>query len=107
MEEIISNSVTATKFKPVRGRPTDYNDEVAAEICEAIATSSTGLKKLRAQNPHWPVVSTIYIWRTKNKHLAEQYAQAKCLQVEVLVDEILEIADDSSNDFIVNDEGKL
>jgi hypothetical protein len=82
------------------GRPSDYTDELANEICKAIATSSKGLKNLCAENPHWPHRDTILEWRFKNKAFSDLYMQAKVNQVEALVDECLDIADDTDNDTI-------
>ena len=42
-----------------------------------------------------------------DSEFSEQYAKAKRCQVELLVDEILEIADDSSQDNSVNDQGNI
>ena len=89
-----------------RGRPTDYTSELAVEICQAIACSSQGLRKLCQQHEHWPCPDTVYSWLMKHTEFSEQYAIAKQVQVEVLVDEILEIADDVTKDTIVNDKGK-
>lgn len=89
------------------GSPLTYTAELGEEICMAIATTSEGLNKLCKMHPHWPNPNTIYEWRIKIKDFGEMYARAKQSQVEVLVDEILSIADDTSNDYIANDEGKL
>lgn len=79
-------------------RPTSYTKEIAQEICDAISTSSIGIRRLCKQHKHWPDGATIFRWRQNNSAFRDQYAQAKKCQVEVLVDEILEIADDSSHD---------
>lgn len=42
-----------------------------------------------------------------NKDFSDQYARAKQAQVEYVVDELLDIADDTSNDQIVDSEGQL
>lgn len=80
------------------GRPTDYTPELTTEICDKIACSSVGLKQLCKQNPHWPTHETIYQWLRKYESFSDQYAQAKKDQVRALVEEILEISDDSSHD---------
>lgn len=89
-----------------RGRPTDYNSEIAEEICDAIASESKGLRKLIAENPHWPKKATIMRWRKKNPDFRDQYALAKVFQIESLVDDMLDIADDSGNDYVMNDKGE-
>jgi len=89
------------------GRPTDYTLELAHEICEVVATTSKGIKVLCNENKHWPSHDTIYRWLKHYKEFSDLYARAKRQQVEVIIDEILTIADDSSNDTYVNDDGKL
>lgn len=89
-----------------RGRPTTYTPELVKEICDTIASSSKGTKKLCNENSHWPSQDSLFAWLKAFPEFSEQYAQAKRIQVEVLVDEILEITDDSSQDSFINDEGK-
>ena len=88
------------------GRPTTYTPEIAEEICETIATSTSGLNPLCKSNSHWPAPSTVYLWRLKNPDFSDKYARAKKNQIECFVDEIIEIADDTANDYITNDAGK-
>lgn len=83
------------------GRPTDYTIELAEEICDAIACSSKGLKPLCNANNHWPDRKNIYQWIKKHPEFRSMYAQAKEHQIEVIVNEILEIADDTSKDTII------
>jgi len=47
-----------------------------------------------------PDVSTVFDWIHKNAEFAKQYARARELQADVLVDEIFEIADDNTHDVI-------
>lgn len=88
------------------GRPTIYSTELAEEICDVIACSSKGLKRLCNEHKHFPNPDTIYSWRRKYKDFSEQYARAKQHQIEVIIDEIFDIADDTSNDFSISSEGK-
>lgn len=89
------------------GRPTDYNLGLAKEICDAIASSSVGIKRLCKENLNWPSHNTIYRWLANHREFSDQYAQAKICQIELLVDEILEISDDASQDQYVNELGVL
>jgi len=86
-------------------RPIQYDQKLADEICETIACSEKGLRVLCKENPHWPHKSMIMKWRLTNDRFGEQYARAKQLQIEALVDDILDISDDVSNDTIIR-EGK-
>lgn len=51
-----------------------------------------------------PDKTTINKWRYKHPEFSTQYAQAKISQIETLVDEIIDIADDSTRDEIINDQ---
>jgi hypothetical protein len=95
-----------TKIKSNRGRPSDYTAELAARICDVIASSSKGTKRLCAENPHWPCQDTLFSWLKKYPEFSEWYAKAKISQIEFLVDEILEISDDSSQDQFIDAQGK-
>ena len=92
--------------KVKQGRPTDYTQELADLICERIATHGIGLKKLCEMYDDIPEKVTIRRWCLKYPQFRSQYAQAKFLQIETLVDEIIDIADDSSHDITLTDQGK-
>lgn len=79
-----------------RGRPSLYSPELAKEICEQISCRNVGIKRLCIENSHWPNKDTIFTWLKVYQDFSDQYAQAKLQQVESLVDEILLIADDAS-----------
>jgi hypothetical protein len=89
------------------GRPTDYTPELAEQICDAIATNAMGLTRLSKKYDWFPDKDTIFQWRRKHKDFADRYAKAKQDQVEALVDEIIEISDDSSQDVLINDNGNV
>jgi hypothetical protein len=82
------------------GRPTKYNPEIAQLICERVATHDVGLRRLTDMYDDLPDKVTINIWRRKHEEFRSQYAQAKREQIEFLTEDILEIADDSRNDFM-------
>ena len=90
-----------------RGRPTDYTPELAKEICDMVASCSTGIKKLCATQDNWPAHETIYRWLRQYKEFSDLYARAKKDQVRALVEEILEISDDSSQDDKENSNGTV
>jgi hypothetical protein len=88
------------------GRPSDYTQELADLICERIATHGVGLKKLCEMYDDMPEKITIRRWCLKYPQFRSQYAQAKALQIEALVDEIIDIADDASQDTFISEHGK-
>lgn len=84
--------------EPRAGQPTTFTQEIADRICEDIACG----KSLRTicLPDHMPCVATIFNWfRTQPKFL-EQYARAKEAQADALTEEMLDIADDGSNDWM-------
>jgi hypothetical protein len=89
------------------GRPTDYTPELADRICELVATSTHGTKKLCKLNDWMPDDTCIYKWRYRHEDFARKYAEAKARQADLLAEEIIEIADDGLNDTYVDDEGNV
>ena len=82
------------------GRPSKYTPEVVELICERVATHDMGLGRLTALYSDIPDRVTINIWRRKYPEFRSKYAQAKHEQIEFLTEDILEIADDSRNDWM-------
>lgn len=82
------------------GRPSSYDPEIAADICSQISTSRLRLRSICDADERFPDVNTFYRWMGSHPELRELYARAKDDQLDLIEDEILEIADDSTNDFI-------
>lgn len=74
------------------GRPSTYTDELAQEICDAIASTNEGLVALCEQNPHWPTRANIFIWMRKFPAFFDMYTKAKEHQCEVQVDYMLALS---------------
>ncbi len=70
------------------GRPTKYTAELAAKICEVIATNPVGYRTLEKIFPEMPHYSTLLAWRRSNSEFSEQYLNAKRFQAEIMVEEI-------------------
>lgn len=82
------------------GRPSKYTPEMANEICGLVSTNALGIRQICEAHPELPETSTIYRWLQDNPSFREQYARAKELQLQLLEDEMLDIADDGSNDYM-------
>lgn len=82
------------------GRPTLYCEELAALICERVATSTMGLARLCALHDDLPDKTTVNLWRYRHPEFSTQYAQAKLKQADLLAEEMLDIADDGTNDWM-------
>lgn len=80
------------------GRHSDYTDEIAETICArmAVGESIRGICRDEAM-PH---VSTVMRWLGQNQAFRELYSRARELQAEYLLDEMVEIADDGTNDYV-------
>lgn len=84
------------------GRPSDFTDAIANDICIRLA----GGESLRGicRDEHMPDASTVFRWLASNSekytNFREQYARAREVQADALVDEILEISDDGTNDWM-------
>jgi len=67
--------------RPV-GRPTDYNKEIAAKICDLIACGNPGykLEKIDTTLPDW---STIKRWLGRHEDFRADYARAHSISAEI------------------------
>ena len=93
------------KGKNKGGRPSSYTDEIGREICETIAHTSKGLRRLCEEKDHWPNQATIYDWRERNPQFDEQYVKARQRQADFFIEEIMEISDSIANDIGSDDKG--
>lgn len=84
------------------GRPTKYNDDIALRICEAIATSTDSYTKICESNPDFPDRTNMRLWRYRHESFRSMYDQAKRDQAALIIEEILEIADYTGVDTIIN-----
>lgn len=82
------------------GRPTKYTQAIADEICAEIISG----KSLRTicLNEKFPDASTVFRWLANDNYATfrEQYARACEARTDALVEEIFDIADDGSNDWM-------
>jgi len=80
------------------GRPSIFSDEIALAICARLSDGES-LRKICC-DAEMPGQTTVYRWLMENEAFREQYACARELQADTLFDEILDIADDASNDWM-------
>lgn len=90
------------------GQPTIFSEEIANKLFTQIATTSKSLRTI-CKDPDMPCVATILNWLAEGdkedgkpefKAFLAQYARAREQQADFLAEEILEIADDGSNDLM-------
>ena len=87
------------------GRPSEYDPQIALEICERLAMGQS-LRTICESDDRFPAVSTVCLWNIDNRcGFSEQYARSRRSQAELLADEIFTIADDGSNDTYTDEDG--
>lgn len=93
---------TAAKGKGSKkavGRPTDFTQELADQICSELAEGKSLRSVCLASD--MPDKSTVFRWLRSNEEFRDQYARAKEEAADALVEEMLDIADDATNDYQV------
>ena len=78
-----------------------YTDEIAGEICQRIAEGES-LRSICARDD-MPAQSTVFRWLADDERASfrERYARAREAQADTIFDEILDIADDARNDWML------
>lgn len=85
---------------PKIGRPSDFTQEIVDAICDKIADGQS-LRTICAADD-MPARSTVFKWLADpaRSSFVDQYARAREAQAEALFEDILDIADDGSNDYV-------
>lgn len=88
------------------GRPPKYSQKTAAKICLLLGEGKS-LRKI-CEMRGMPHRDTVFQWLIDNDEFADQYARAKKQGMEAWAEEIVDIADDGSNDWMeTNDPDNL
>lgn len=87
------------------GRPEIYNDDTAIKLLSEIASTSKSLRTICNMNG-MPSVTTVLKWLRDKPEFATQYARAKEEQADYLIEEMMDIADDGSNDYMTITKGQ-
>lgn len=82
-----------------KGRPSIHSKELEDRILTEIATSSKSLRTI-CKDETLPSVTTVLKWLREIPEFAAQYARAKEEQADFMCEEMIDIADDGSNDTI-------
>lgn len=80
------------------GRPSDFTQELADIICERLASGES----LRAicRDDGFPDRVTVIRWKNTLPDFRNQYARARDDQADLYADDIVDISDDGSNDWM-------
>lgn len=80
------------------GRPSSYTQEIADKICEQLAIGYSIRTVCKGED--MPSVETFFRWLRSNESFREQYAHAKQEAADAMAEDLLDIADDGSNDWM-------
>lgn len=80
------------------GRPPIFTQELADQVCARLADGQS-LRSI-CKDDDMPAVVTVFKWIRENEGFAKQYARAKGEAADAMAEEILDIADDGTNDWM-------
>lgn len=86
------------------GRPMEYTQEKGDEICADLAMGMS-LRSVCLKDNR-PAISTVFRWLRTYPEFRKQYEEAKQESADAMAEEVLDIADDGTNDFILKDNGE-
>ena len=99
-----ASSVPPAVLAGVGGRPSLYSEALTDEICGELSESSVSLNTI-CKRDGMPKYRTVMQWLERYPEFAQKCARARDLQADVLAEQTLEIADDTSGDTTVNADG--
>lgn len=91
--------MTEAKVKKNKGgRPTDYSLELADTICFRLANGESMRSVCR--DDATPAMTTVFRWLRENEEFQQQYAIATEERAEAFVEDMVDIADNATNDWM-------
>ncbi len=91
-------------------RPIEWTQDKKEKAIQIIFTEMAQGKSLRQilnqDNENMPSRKLFYEWVAKDKELSDHYAKVMDLRSDVLFDEMIDIADDTSNDSVYTETGE-
>jgi hypothetical protein len=93
-------TIAAAAKAPKRrvGAPTTITAEAKAEVLKRLVGGES-LTKI-CKDPRLPCIYSVYAHIDKDPEFAKSYARAREIQADVLAEEIIDISDDGSSDFV-------
>lgn len=88
-------TITILPTKDPRGAPTNFTEDIAAELCARIAEGES-IRHICLQDGI-PALRTVMEWLVKIPTFTQRYALARELQADTLADDILYIADTATD----------
>jgi hypothetical protein len=91
------NTATPKERKKV-GRPSGYTQELADAICAQLAEGRS--MRTVCNDESMPCMTSVFKWLRENPEFAHQYARAKEESADAMAEEMMDIADDGTNDWM-------
>lgn len=88
--------------RPSVGRPSDYTQDLADRMCAQLADGVSLRKVCDAEG--MPDKATVFRWLRTIPEFRDQYTRAKEESADILAEEVLEIADEGSNDWMATND---
>lgn len=86
------------------GRPSIRTPELVEDLLTRLRCGET-LRSI-CRDPAMPGRETVFRWMHQDKEFRDQYAEAREIGLDSMFDEALEIADDTSQDTLTDEEGR-
>lgn len=96
-------SKNSSSVKNKGGRPELYTQELADRVCQKIAEGYSMRTVCKPED--MPSIAVVFSWFRKYPGFQEQYARATEERTEAMSEDILDIADDGSNDLMTIQKG--
>jgi hypothetical protein len=81
-----------------RGRPSDYTEELAAEICSLVSDGET-INRITKRDD-MPSRQTLYTWFNKYPEFLDNYTRAREERADFRFDQVTQVIDDMRNEVI-------
>lgn len=85
------------------GRPSDYSSDITTKICVRLGLGES-LREI-CRDETMPSKTTVMRWLAEHAEFRDQYAGAREAQADYYAEEIIEISDDATNDFMKRKNG--
>ena len=90
--------LTDKQEKSKGGRPSDYTQEIADRICEELSQGISLRTVCKADD--LPSAATVFNWFRRYPEFLEQYTRAKEESSDAMAEDILDISDNATNDYM-------
>jgi hypothetical protein len=94
----MSDEAQETSPKHPGGRPSGYTQEIADRICARLVDGLSLRTICKADD--MPSCQTVYTWLRSRPEFLDQYARAKEDAADAFAEEMLDIADEGTNDWM-------